>query len=377
MTKVSNSSPSAVNIGWITNVAAPYRRPVWLSLAQNSRLTVHLLENPTRLRRSKNNRGDDWSSYGDAEYAIVEVPSMRIAKGETVVYVAMGRIFNRQRPDAVLIGGWESPAYWQALIWCKLHSVPAIGFYESTLATNRFRKGPIAWARRRFFLSLRSVVVPGPAARAALEEMGIEPARIYQGFNAVDGVTISKATAIHRRESKMTDPQLGHRFLYIGQLIDRKNVDSLISSFIEIARAADSLTIVGNGERLAPLRDAARLNGKNGAIHFVDMVPYVQLPLILSKHDTLVLPSIEEVWGLVVNEGLAAGLHVVVTDNCGVALSVAQMPGVYLTTPDVCSLANAMLKSQVEWDGPIEDPPILRESPEAFADVFLRALSDK
>jgi len=141
-----------------------------------------------------------------------------------------------------------------------------------------------------------------------------------------------------------------------------------VAAFQRIAGPVDTLSIVGAG----PLRaELAELALGDPRIILRERVPYGEVPAVLARHDTLVLPSAREVWGFVVNEALAAGLHVVVSDHCGVAPSVEHMAGAYVAAPD--DLAEAMARSRAEWRGPIAEPEILSRDPAEFAAVFTTA----
>ncbi|WP_179223222.1 glycosyltransferase family 4 protein [Microbacterium sp. Yaish 1] len=208
-----------------------------------------------------------------------------------------------------------------------------------------------------------AVVVPGPAAADALRDLGVHESRIFEGFNAVD---VARFAAV----AHLAPEGEGHRYLFVGQLIERKNVDGLIHAFARCRRPEDSLTIVGTGEQGASLEHLVARSGLGSTVQFVGSLAYELLPNLMADHHTLVLPSTEEVWGLVVNEALAAGRHVVVSDQAGVAQSVSGMPGVYVCPP-ATGLQQAMADSRQAWAGPRRDPAIARHTPEAFAEVFL------
>jgi glycosyltransferase involved in cell wall biosynthesis len=205
--------------------------------------------------------------------------------------------------------------------------------------------------------------------------MGVAPARIHTGFNAVDVKYFHEAAEQHRRVHR-TEAS-GHRFIYIGQLIPRKRVDRIIEAFHAIATEHDSLTIVGAGDERPNI---IRLVGTFQLESQVQLIPNVlnaDVPDILSDHHTLVLASDEEVWGLVANEALACGLHVAVSKNCGVAASIQNMRGVHTAeTNSLRDLSTAMTASRDSWSGPINNPEILQHTPERFADVFYDALSE-
>jgi glycosyltransferase involved in cell wall biosynthesis len=342
-------------------------------LSDSVELTLFLLENRRRFERSTRNRATEWMAYEDAPFPVREVPTLRWSLGERQVYAPRslsdlpGRGF-----DAMVLTGWESPAYWAALIRGRQAGARVVGFYESTLATHAFRGGPVVRAREFFFRQLDAVVVPGEASLKAVLAMGVEESKVFVGFNPVDVAGIH--AAVGRARLKMNSIQTSeHRFLYIGQLIERKNVATLVEALKLLPDTRDTLTIAGTGHLQGDLERLRDHLGLKGRVAFVGAVPYERVPEILADHDTLVLPSTEEVWGLVVNEALAAGLHVVVSQASGVAASVRDMRGVFLADPESRSLAVAMSASRSSWSGPVEEPAILDKTPEAFADVVLRA----
>jgi glycosyltransferase involved in cell wall biosynthesis len=270
-----------------------------------------------------------------------------------------------------VLAGWEAPPYWQLLWLARVKGCPVIGFYESTLASNRFKRGLIAAARRCFFRQLDLVVVPGTAARDALLAFGVDESRIVEGFNAVDVLAMHRAATEARKLLAAGDPT-SRNLIYVGQLIPRKNLDSLIFALSSLDPAY-TLTIVGEGPSKDRLRQLVVDLGLSDRITFRDYTDNQALPNLLCQHSTLVLPSTEEVWGLVVNEALACGLHVVVSAACGVAPSVKGMPGVWLSGTNSAELAQQIEKSSENWRGPIASPEILRHTPEALAGKFLQA----
>ncbi|WP_307224819.1 glycosyltransferase [Microbacterium arborescens] len=353
----------------MTNNAAPYRMPVWESLAENVDLRVRLLQGDEELL-SAGRRSADWtvSSARSSGLDISTLRTVRVGRGERLYYGLREpacRLVNGC--DAVLLGAWESPACWQLSAAARRFGVRRVGFYESTRMSQRHHNGPVALARGKFFRNLDAVVVPGPAAADALRDLGVHDSRIFEGFNAVDVESFASVA-----QSAPVDA--GHRFLYVGQLIDRKNVDSLIRAFARVFLSGDKLTIVGAGPERRHLEAVARDLQVAEDVDFLGALPYSALPDQMARHHTLVLPSLEEVWGLVVNEALAAGRHAVVSARAGVAASVEGMRGVYISSPDVAGLSQALTRSRGAWQDPILDHEILSQTPRQFGQTFHRAL---
>lgn len=359
---------------WLTNLAAPYRVPLWKQLGKQYDLRVGLLEsNSSLLTDSGANRGRDWLHAPTDDVQYVELPTWKVSRGEARYYFLrdFSAIKHIRGSDVVLFGGWESPAYWLLAILAIFFRVGRVGFYESPVNTMRHRTGPVAWVRRMYFRSMHAVVTPGPAASHSLTQMGVPAESIFEGFNAVDVQAFHRSSAVTDAAGTVSVTATGHSFLYVGQLITRKRVNAIIDAFSLVARAEDRLTIVGSGSLEEELREHAR--NQHAHVSFAPAIDNRTLPHIMAQHQTLVLASESEVWGLVVNEALATGMHAVVSSNCGVAASVDGMQGVYLTSSDLSDLPARMHESRQQWAGRIARPVILDFTPERFAGRFTDA----
>ena len=110
------------------------------------------------------------------------------------------------------------------------------------------------------------------------------------------------------------------RFLYCGQLIERKGVDLLCRAFIDLLNSGvdASLTLAGEG----PLRDSLQAMvpaEHRQSVVFTGFQPVDKLPAIFGQADVFLLPSRHDGWGVVVNQALAAGMPVIATDAVGAA----------------------------------------------------------
>jgi hypothetical protein len=81
-----------------------------------------------------------------------------------------------------------------------------------------------------------------------------------------------------------------------------------------------------------------------------------------AESDVLVVPSRREVWGHVVHEGLAAGLHVIATEEVGAAGDLlSDGLGTIIPARDVPALREAMTRATLSGLERREDPPARRE----------------
>ena len=119
----------------------------------------------------------------------------------------------------------------------------------------------------------------------------------------------------HRRSVPVTAPR---RWLFVGGLIDRKGVTSLLEAFAK-CHAEDpelTLTLVGDGELAGRLRARANDLGVDRVVTFRGAVPPDEALRLMRQHDLLVHPSHMETFGVTVVEAIAAGMAVLVT-RCG------------------------------------------------------------
>jgi glycosyltransferase involved in cell wall biosynthesis len=265
--------------------------------------------------------------------------------------------------DLFVLGGWEAPFYIRTLLIAKRRRIPVIIFYESTQDSHRFKNFFIRRIRSSILSQADFIVTAGAASTKAVKAMGIAAEKIITLFNPVD-VTWFHSFAIEHR----SPATLGHRYIYVGQLIERKNIATILSSFAVIRNDGDTLTIAGDGPLAQELKNLAASLGIVASVIFAGHRNQEELAKLYATSNTFILASTNEVWGLVVNEALASGLHVVVSDKCGVAEFVKDMKGTYTCSTDQKSVQEAMRASSRDWNGYIQAPEILQFTPEKFAD---------
>jgi glycosyltransferase involved in cell wall biosynthesis len=356
--------PRRLDLLWITNIATPYRAPFWDSLGTRLRLGVAVMAD------SEHNR--QWEVDLDGrEFEVIHCRARPIYRtDDNTVYAPSLRLLAAvtARPRAIVIDGWESPAYIAAKLWARILGVPVFASYR-TSGSHRFTSGPVAAVRGWFLRSSRAVLTAGVASTADVTAMGVPRQRVVEGFNTVDVDRFAEGAA--RARGRIDRTESGHRFLYVGMLIQRKNVGGLIDAFAEVREPDDTLTIVGTGPLAPELRAQVRALELDEAVHFRGHLDGDALTSAYGEADTFVLSSTVEVWGLVVNEALAAGLHVVVSDTAGVAPNVAGMPCVFLAPPTPQGVARGMAASRESWSGPHTDHPIIAHTPEALASLVV------
>jgi glycosyltransferase involved in cell wall biosynthesis len=108
--------------------------------------------------------------------------------------------------------------------------------------------------------------------------------------------------------------------LFASKLQPRKHAGHLLEAYARLcARSAGRepyLLIAGDGEERAVLEARARELALDG-VRFAGFRNQSELPGLFALADVFVLPSRHEPWGLIVNEAMAAGCAVVLSDEVG------------------------------------------------------------
>jgi len=113
--------------------------------------------------------------------------------------------------------------------------------------------------------------------------------------------------------------------VYVGRLTDRKGVFDLLAAFslLKKEQADATLLLVGTGMDEALLKERTSKEGIPDVV-FAGFIDYDQLPKYLGISDLFVLPSYDDVWGLVLNEAMACGLPVITTNKTGASADLVK-----------------------------------------------------
>ncbi len=237
---------------------------------------------------------------------------------------ALFGLVRRFQPDVINTPGYYDPAVLAVVIYARLRGIRIIMSIDSTEADHT-RRGWRETIKRRIVGLADGFFCYGTRAADYMLGFGIRPGQILLRRNAVDNDTIRQhyERALPDRTERLAELGLPrYNLIYVGRLIDRlKNLTTLIQAFrtvkSAIPKAADwGLLLVGDGEDKARLETLAQ---DLPHLRFVSGQSWQQVPNYLALSDTLVLPSYSEPWGLVVNEAMACGLPVLVSDRCGCA----------------------------------------------------------
>lgn len=237
---------------------------------------------------------------------------------------------NLIRPDVVAVNGWYDKSALTALNWCILNNIPAIIMSESSeddFSRNAWKE----YLKKGVIANFQSGLVGGVRHANYLKKLGMAEENIFFGYDVIDNEYFKKEAQQVRNNTadlrnRMAIPQ--NYFLAVSRFIEKKNLPSLIKAYnkyreVEQESAWD-LCLLGDGPQkseLVKMVDDYKLNDK---IHFKGFKQYAELPVFFGLARAFVHVSTTEQWGLVVNEAMAAGLPVIISERCGCVPELVQ-----------------------------------------------------
>ena len=148
------------------------------------------------------------------------------------------------------------------------------------------------------------------------------------------------------------------RVLYVGALSKRKNVSVLLEAVRLLENDLQTqveIGIIGDGDEREMLEEKAHEAHFHSVTTFYGCQHMEDVCQIMQQYDVLVLPSLYDGWGAVVNEALILGLYVVCSDRCGAKFLLKDVQqGMVFRTHSPASL-KSILKECVKKKGWIRD----------------------
>lgn len=277
-------------------------------------------------------------------------------------------------PQTVFIPGWSSRVAFVALDWCMRHRIPAIMMSESTEwdeERNRWRE----FVKRRIINRCSAALVGGGSHKDYIRKLGMPDERIFLGYDAVDNKYFKdNAEAVKRQKSKLRE-QYGlpkDYFLASARFIEKKNLIRLLEAYSEYraifstltpdrqetksesdpscgARDPYDLVLLGTGILHSDIHRIITELQLGNSVLLPGFIQYPHLPVYYGLANAFIHASTTEQWGLVVNEAMASGLPVLVSNRCGCAQELVHegVNGFTFDPYNVERLTQLMLKISV------------------------------
>jgi len=357
---------------FLTNYPSPYRVHFFDELGKYMDVTVLYSDRVEDIKH----RNAAWFEEGEHGFQTVRLtPKLRVGRRYLCFDVLP---WLKKKYETIVICGYSSPTAILAMAYLRLRRIPFYmevdgGLIRQDSRLKHFvKKSLVCMANQWLSTGLHTtkyLVHYG----AKEEKVTHYPfSSLYERDILEEPVSPEEKKNL-RQELEITEE---HIILAIGQMIHRKGFDVLLQAAKDVDPDTGIYIVGGEAtEEYLRLREELGLNN----VHFLGFQKKDRLAKFYKAADLFVLPTREDIWGLVINEALAYGLPTITTDRCVAGLELIEdgVNGYVVPVEDAKALAEkikVVLASDLEKMGKASlekiRPYTLENMAKTHAEVF-------
>ena len=300
---------------YLTNIPSPYRVEFFNELTKYMDVTVAF-----ELRNAKN-REEAWQSGENYKFKAVFMKPL-ITKTESAYCPEVFKLIKEFKNDIIVVGGYATPTGMAAILYLRAKKIP---FYLNCDGGFISNDGLIKKKVKTFFIgSANYYLSTGVGADKYLMHYGAKKEKIYHySFSSLrkDDIEVKVKT----RDDKVSlRKELGiienNMVVFVGSFIHRKGIDILLKACKDME---DTAVVMVGGSDISGYKEIISEKLKIH-IHPVGFKNKEEIKKYYQAADLMVLPTREDIWGLVINEAMAKGLPVVTTNCCLAGLTLVK-----------------------------------------------------
>ena len=294
---------------FITNMPSPYRVDFFNELGKLCDLTV-LFERRDASHRNENWFKSEFQNFNGIFLKVKKLTASSVISFEVISYL------NRKEYDIIVIGGYSTPTGMLAIQYMNLNRIPFILNADGGLIPKK--ENIIKRMIKQYYISsAKFCLSTGEETTRYLVHYGANSEKVFiYPFTSLFKKDVIEFP-IHHKTKKELKTKLGIKeekiILSIGQFIHRKGFDILLKACQNIP-SQYGVYIIGGEPTEEYIKLKEDLNLIN--VHFIGFKSKEELKEYYKASDLFVLPTREDIWGLVINEAMAYGLPVITTDRC-------------------------------------------------------------
>ncbi len=226
-------------------------------------------------------------------------------------YVGLLSQLKKLHPTQVFVAGFSLSTIKLAMF------KPFFGYSYHIVSGSLKAKGAFrTWLRKALLKRAEGAVAYGSLAKAYFEGLGANPQQVVKMGNTVDTDFFASETKKLKGALAKSNPK---HLTYVGYLNARKNVGELIHVLKELITLRQDvvLDIIGAGDNLTQIKNLVDENGLNQFVKFHGFKQKEELPKYLCTTDVFLFQTDADIWGLVLNEAMAAGIPCIASVNAG------------------------------------------------------------
>ncbi len=328
-----------MNVAYVTNIAPPYRIPLFKKLQESGGNDFHFI---FCTRREGNRNWDVTTNDIDAiflsEQNIKTKDGYNYIHNNTNILTVLWRI----NPDVVIITGLN-PTMLYAFLYCTVSHKKLIYMTDGNIESEKDLDFVHRLIRKLVFRECAAFIGMNRKAEALFLSYDIPRRKIFRSQLCVDNCLYRSGATYDDRDIDL---------LFCGQLHERKMPYFFLDVFEEVYKFRDiRARIIGDG----PLKDSiiSRISHLGGDCKYIGSLQPQEIIRYYGRSKILCFPTRHDSWGMVANEAMASGVPVITTPQAGVANELV-LDGIngFVLEPNVKRWTNTivdLLVDPVRW----------------------------
>ena len=298
---------------FLTYIPSPYRVDFFNELNKFCNLFVVYYE-----KRTNNLGWKDTQKEHNYEYIIL------FEKSKLLGILNLFKLLISERKNIFVIGGYAMLPEIFAILFLKIIGVKFVINSDGGFITKGFLKNLI---KKLLIQSASHWLSSGINTTLTLKYYGAKKAAIFEyPFTSLfknDLLTvIPHVSEKYDLKKKLNlNPEYSY-IIFVGQLIQRKGIDVLIKAYSKLNLKNVEILLIGDGEMSVELISLSESHNIALKIKFLGKKSKEEVLKYMKLSDVFILPSREDIWGLVINEAVANGLAVISTKQVGASYSL-------------------------------------------------------
>lgn len=248
--------------------------------------------------------------------------SFQVVRSRKKIFQLLLDVFIKRKYQLLHLAGWSKPLILFLILMSRFFFLSVTVESDTPLKKNLpLIKKIIKKCLYPILFKFPARFLPGGTRQAKyLSHYGVKNKKIINVQMTVDveyiNNYVNNIDALVREEVRLKNGAINNDivFLFVGRLLKLKGIQELISAIQLIQDYRVKLWIVGDGYLIDEVQKATQEYKK---IKYLSSVGGDDLWSTYHAADVFVLPSDGDNWGLVVNEAMAAGKPVIVSDRVG------------------------------------------------------------
>ena len=253
-------------------------------------------------------------------------------------------VFQNRKSTHIVNGIWAEKSFFFVILLLNLFNANFLLYSEAPVPTKRrsvfkrlllnFIIKPIS---ELLIYKAKGFLAVSIFAENYFKSLRVKPEKIYRFGYFLN---------VRKFDFVKTNPTI-IQLIFVGQLIERKGIFTLLKAIENLAKTTQNfhLNILGNGILEEQIKQYIQIYHLENFITLQGVINSENVAQYIQKSDLLILPSIFDGWGIVINEALQSHVPVLISDQCGAKeLIKHEQNGLIFEAQNVESLGKQLLK---------------------------------